>query len=440
MYRKYPTPFISGCLVVQTAIRYYYNIVMEYIKSADHTRIFTITELTTAIKDLLEGSFGPLTLKGEISNYRPSSTGHLYFTLKDENAAISAVMFKNNIRSLAFTPKDGILVQATGRLSVYPQRGSYQIIIETMSIAGEGAILQMLEERKRRLAAEGLFNTERKKTLPPFPHTIGVITSPTGAALRDILQITRRRSRNISVVILPCAVQGEHAGKGIAAMLRAANKYDIADVLIVGRGGGSLEDLLPFSDESVVRAIAESNIPVVSAVGHEIDWALSDFAADIRAPTPSAAAELVTPLQEQLQDDIHGMADVLYRTIRSKIDAVRTQLKLFAPESLELRFRSIEQPRLLRFDSAKEELFSAMQQKIQQLHQRTENAKRDLQASNPKTILQRGYAVVTNAQTGCVIRSWQDVHTGSTITIQPATGIITGTVTAAISDNRENQT
>ena len=167
---------------------------------------------------------------------------------------------------------------------------------------------------------------------------------------------------------------------------------------------------------------------------------LSDFAADIRAPTPSAAAELVTPLQEQLQDDIHGMADVLYRTIRSKIDAVRTQLKLFAPESLELRFRSIEQPRLLRFDSAKEELFSAMQQKIQQLHQRTENAKRDLQASNPKTILQRGYAVVTNAQTGCVIRSWQDVHTGSTITIQPATGIITGTVTAAISDNRENQT
>lgn len=406
-------------------------------QSALSGRALSVTELTAAIKDLLEGSFGPIVLEGEISNYRPSSTGHLYFTLKDAGAAISAVMFKGSSRTLTFTPKDGMLVRVSGRISVYPQRGSYQIIADTMSAAGAGAILQLLEERKQKLAAEGLFNADTKRPLPPFPRTVGVVTSPTGAALRDILQIIRRRSPCTSVIVFPCPVQGEHAGAGIAAMIRAANRYRTADVLIVGRGGGSLEDLLPFSEEAVVRAVAASQIPVISAVGHEIDWALSDFAADVRAPTPSAAAELATPLQAQLVQDIGGMADTLLHAVQAKIAAVRTRLSVFTPESLEFRFRAIEQPLLLRFDSAKEALLANMQQTTQLLRLRVQTAENALHAADPHAILQRGYSVVTDTQTGRIVKSWQDVRPQSNIRIQTAAGSIAASVTDACPDAKE---
>ena len=267
-------------------------------------KVFSVSEINSLLKDMLENSFPQICIEGELSNYRPNSSGHLYFTLKDEASQISAVMFRSAAAYLDFVPKDGTKVQCTGRLTVYPARGNYQILITKMTVSGEGAILKMIEERKRRLAAEGLFDEAKKKPLPPFPQTIGIITSPTGAALRDILQIMRRRNKCVSAIVFPSLVQGDGAAESIVHQIKNANNLKKCDVLIVGRGGGSLEDLLPFSDESVVRAIADSNIPVISAVGHEIDWALSDFAADKRAPTPSAAAELTVP---QLSDILNTL-------------------------------------------------------------------------------------------------------------------------------------
>ena len=401
-----------------------YSSTQDFLSENFRDKTFTITEITSIIKDLLEGSFSQIVLEGEISNWKPSSTGHIYFTLKDSNAVISAVMFKRSSRSLNFVPSDGTLVKVRGSISVYPPRGSYQIIVESMELAGEGNILQMLEERKRRLAMEGLFDERRKRPLPFFPKTIGVVTSPTGAALRDILQITKRRNPKVNVVVLPCPVQGSEASPVIARMIQIANAHNLADVLIVGRGGGSLEDLLPFSEENVVRAIAESNIPVVSAVGHEIDWALSDYAADMRAPTPSAAAELTTPLLADIAERINYEKNEIYHAVTQKLEKTRLLAKMFTPESLELRFRSIEQPLLHRFDSAKEDLLENMNQKCADTRKKINDIVRDLEAANPGTILARGYSMVRDLNTGKIIRSPNDTAKGNLIEIIPASGKI----------------
>jgi len=286
-------------------------------------RAFTVTEITELVKQSLERDFYDISVEGEISNFRPSSTGHLYFTLKDENAVISAVMFRGRSFALGFTPADGQRVRAWGNLSVYAKRGSYQIIVERMEKSGEGDILAMLEERKRRLAAEGLFDEARKKLLPLLPERVAVVTSPTGAALRDILTVTKRRNAGVNIVILPCPVQGEEAAERIARQIEVANLHRLADVLIVGRGGGSLEDLLPFSDERVVRAIAASEIPVISAVGHEIDLTLSDLAADVRAPTPSAAAELVSARRDELLERVVERKLQIARGLRRRIEEIK---------------------------------------------------------------------------------------------------------------------
>jgi exodeoxyribonuclease VII large subunit len=266
--------------------------------------IFTVSQITSLIKEILEASFNNITLEGEISNWRPSAAGHIYFTLKDSDSQIKAVIFRGAASKLSFSPKDGNKVRCKGRLSVYAPQGNYQIIVTSMELAGQGNILQMLEDRKKKLAAEGLFDSNRKKNLPMFPKTIGVVTSPTGAAIRDILNVSKRRNPTININILPAIVQGDGAAQTIVKMIELANFYELCDVLIIGRGGGSLEDLLPFSEESVVRAIANSKIPTISAVGHEIDWAISDFAADRRAPTPSAAAEMAVPLLGDIQQQL----------------------------------------------------------------------------------------------------------------------------------------
>lgn len=392
--------------------------------------VFTVTELTNRIKNLLESEFAefPFTLEGEISNYRPSSSGHIYFTLKDDKAAIKACLFRGNALKLAFTPKDGMMVRVKGSISVYPPQGSYQIIVSRMEQAGVGDILQMLEERKRRLAMEGLFDEESKVNLPFFPTTIGVVTSPTGAALQDILNITKRRNPLVNVLVLPCSVQGQDAASQIAAQIRYANAHQLCDVLIVGRGGGSLEDLLPFSEEIVVRAVAESSIPTVSAVGHEIDWAISDFAADRRAPTPSAAAELCTPLLSDITNYIHQVKNQLSQTIESKISNCKLLIKSFTPESLEMSFRTIEQPYLLRFDDVKEQLLENIYEKMENVKKRIENAKIILDASNPKLILARGYAMVRDKETGKIITKASSVKSGQILEIVPESGTINVTV------------
>lgn len=383
----------------------------------------TVSQLTDLIKEFLESSFPDLTIEGEISNYRPSSTGHIYFTLKDDKAAISAVMFKTRSKSLTFTPQDGMKVKVTGSLSVYAQRGSYQIIVNSMEELGTGNILQLLEGRKKRLAMEGLFDSENKKSLPFFPLKIGVITSPTGAALRDILQIVQRRNKLVSVIVLPCPVQGNDAAPFIAQQIKTANEFNLADVLIVGRGGGSLEDLLPFSEEEVVRAVAASEIPVISAVGHEIDWALSDFAADVRAPTPSAAAELAVPLLSEVKETIERSSNELIRGISTKIDNYKILVKSFSPENLELRFRSIEQPLLQRFEDAKDSLILSMNDLLTQRKQQLKIATNTLEQISPKTILERGYSLVFDEK-GNIVKNASQVKPDSKIIINPAKGKI----------------
>ncbi|MCL1818430.1 MAG: exodeoxyribonuclease VII large subunit, partial [Spirochaetaceae bacterium] len=286
-------------------------------------KIYNVSELTQEVRGLIEGGFPAVAVEGEISNFRPSSAGHLYFTLKDAGATLAAVMFQGRLRRLSFEPADGKKVVARGSLSVYPPKGGYQIICETLEAAGEGELLAKLEDLKRRLAAEGLFDNSRKKPLPLFPRKVAVITSPTGAAIRDILKVLGRRSAGLPVVVLPAPVQGEGAAALIAAQIRRANRYAMADVIIIGRGGGSLEDLLPFSDEELVRAVAASRIPLISAVGHEIDTALSDYAADFRAPTPSAAAEAVCAAREDLLGRVRQCREDTEDALRSRTEKIR---------------------------------------------------------------------------------------------------------------------
>jgi exodeoxyribonuclease VII large subunit len=331
---------------------------------------------------------------------------------------IQAVMFRAKQRGLGFEPRDGMLVRARGNISVYPQRGNYQIICEGMELAGTGDILAMLEARKRKLAALGLFDEGRKRPIPRFPETVGVVSSPTGAAVRDILNILGRRAAGLRVIILPTLVQGNGAAEGIAARIAQANRWKLADVLIVGRGGGALEDLLPFSEESVVRAVAASKIPVISAVGHEIDWALSDFAADLRAPTPSAAAELVSENREALLRRVRETAEELGRIIRARIERTRLLAKPFSPGDLEYRFRGILQPRLLRFDDAKEGLIEGLRDKTAELRRRLELARAGLEAASPLAILERGFSVTINRRTGKTMRRAKEVRTGDPLCIR----------------------
>jgi exodeoxyribonuclease VII large subunit len=388
---------------------------------------FTVSEITGLIRERLEAAFSNVLVEGEISNCHAASSGHLYFTLKDGGAVIQAVMFRAKQRGLGFEPQDGMLVRVRGNVSVYPQRGNYQIICEGMELVGTGDILVMLEERKRRLAAEGLFDEGRKRPIPRFPETVGVVSSPTGAAVRDILNVLGRRAAGVRVVILPTLVQGAGAAEGIAARIVQANRWKLGDVLIVGRGGGSLEDLLPFSEEPVVRAVAASKIPVISAVGHEIDWALCDFAADLRAPTPSAAAELVSESREEALLRVREAAGELGRIIGNRIERIRLLAKPFSLEDLEYRFRGILQPRLLRFDDAKEALVGGLQDKTGVLRRRLELVRAGLEAANPLAILGRGFSVTTSRRTGKVLRRAADVRAGDRLSIR----LLEGRVAAA---------
>ncbi len=387
----------------------------------------TVTQLTNLIKNMLENSFQNILLKGEISNFKPSSAGHLYFSLKDADAQISAVMFRGSASNLTFQPKDGTMVQARGKISVYAPRGNYQLIIISMEKAGTGNIMEMIEQRKRKLAAEGLFDSARKRTLPYFPKTVGIVTSPGGAALRDILNIRKRRNDKVEIIVLPSLVQGDTAAPTIVNMIQIANRRKLCDVLIVGRGGGSLEDLLPFSEESVVRAIAASEIPVVSAVGHEIDWALSDFAADCRAPTPSAAAEIVIPEKTAILNEIDACKTNLYGEITERTRSLRLLLKSFDPENMHTRLLNIEQRLSERFDRAFDSMKSSMEELIKDRRRTIEHSREILENCNPQSIFERGYSMVTDRD-GNIIRDAHKLNSGDQIKIRPAKGEIEATV------------
>ncbi len=289
--------------------------------------ILSVGELTRQIRDALSESFPAVWVKGEVTGFKHAESGHLYFSIKDNDALLDCVMWRTTALRLAFEPRDGGEVEAFGAVTVYEKRGRYQLICEALRPAGRGALLLALEELKRRLHAEGLFDVSRKVPLPRYPRRVGLVTSPVGAAVRDLIIVLRRRWPRIEIVLAPVRVQGEGAAQEIAGAVRTFNRYGGVDVLIVGRGGGSLEDLWAFNEEPVVRAVAESRIPLVSAVGHEVDWTLCDLAADVRAPTPSAAAELVVPDRHEIARHLDSLDQRVRRAWQIGIEERRRRLE-----------------------------------------------------------------------------------------------------------------
>ena len=296
--------------------------------AGDNSPPISVSELSGALKRTIENAFGQVRVRGEISGFKRHGSGHCYFTLKDENACIDAVIWRGNAAGLAFRPEDGAEIIATGKLTTYPGRSKYQIVVDRMELAGEGALLALLEKRRKALAAEGLFNPERKRKLPFLPRVIGVVTSPTGAVIRDILHRLEDRCPT-RVILWPVPVQGENASARIAAAIRAFALIEPRpDLLIVARGGGSIEDLWPFNEEEVVRAAAESPIPLISAVGHETDTTLIDFASDLRAPTPSAAAELAVPVRADLFAQLGELQHRARHSLSRRIERTSERLEL----------------------------------------------------------------------------------------------------------------
>jgi len=289
-------------------------------------KIYTVSDLTAEVRALLEDAFSGIWVEGELSNFRHPSSGHMYFTLKDQQSQVRVVMFRVANRQLKFQPRDGLAMLVYGELSVYEPRGEYQIVAEYMEPRGVGALQLAFEQLKERLQAEGLFDDARKRPIPLLPRRIGVITSPTGAAIRDILQVLGRRFANVDVLIHPVLVQGDQAAPEIVDALRELNRRGGLDVVILARGGGSIEDLWAFNEEAVARAIADSKIPVISAIGHEVDYTIADFVADLRAPTPSAAAELVVSRKDELAQRLDELQARMTGVVRSRLDALRVRM------------------------------------------------------------------------------------------------------------------
>jgi len=357
-------------------------------------KTFTVSEITAEIRSVLEGRFeGPVAVRGEVSNYKRHTSGHLYFSLKDEDAVLRCVCFRGAADGLPFEPADGISVVAYGEITVYPRGGQYQLVVLTMRLTGAGDLYRALEELKRKLAAEGLFDEDRKKPLPSFPQRIGVVTSASGAAFRDIRNVLSRRWPGITIVIRDTRVQGVGAADDIATAIEEFNLDGTVNLLIVGRGGGSLEDLWAFNEELAVRAVAASAITVISAVGHETDWALTDFAADLRAPTPSAAAELAVPRKSDVVDEIDSLAQLCRNVALQKIyDARRNLLTFYAGYGIRAvpgRVRDLAQD----VDGLRARAASRARGLLREseLHVAKEFAR--LNALSPKSTLERGYTL-----------------------------------------------
>jgi exodeoxyribonuclease VII large subunit len=427
--------------------------------------IYSVSRLNREARALLEGNFPLLWLEGELSNLTRPRSGHLYFTLKDEFAQVRGAMFRMRAGHLAFTPRDGLQVLARVRVSLYENRGDFQLVVDHMEEAGDGALRRAFDLLKQRLLQEGLFEEGRKRPLPPLPRTIGVVTSPSGAAIRDILTVLQRRFPAIRVVIYPVAVQGEGAGREIAEAIRLAGRRQECEVLIVGRGGGSLEDLWAFNEEAVARAIYDSPIPVVSAVGHEVDISIADFVADVRAATPSAAAELLSPDAEQLQQRVTTLQQRLQQAVRRTQQQQRRQLeglgkRLRHPgqrlqqiaqrlDELEWRLSHARRHQLrhhqtrlaslhsrlqhhtpqhrlarlqARHQSLQARLQHTMQERLKEGRSRLALQARTLEAVSPLATLHRGYAIVTREADGAVLERSTQVEPGARVRARLAAG------------------
>ena len=439
----------------------------------------TVSQLNRRVRSLLEQGIGRVWVEGEISNLARPASGHIYLSLKDDNAQVSAAWFRQRQRGPAIRFKDGDRVLAYGRVSLYEARGNYQLIIEQMEPVGEGVLKRRFDALKKKLHAEGLFEEDRKQGLPAIPQRVGVITSPTGAAIRDILSVLERRFPAVPVVIYPAAVQGDAAPGELIDALATAVRRDECDVLIIGRGGGSLEDLWAFNDEELARAIADCPLPVVSAVGHEVDFTIADFVADVRAPTPSGAAEIVVPSQHELEHRIASLAlrigRIGQRSVEDRaqqLDWLGKRLQAASPAATLQRQRDnlrenggrllaalrqqflAETNRLqvLRSDLVRLSPALSVQRSVNQLaglRQRLETAAgrrladanhrlsllgRALHSVSPLATLERGYAIVEDAATGKVLVSAADTGVGNEIRIRLSRGLLLGNVTKVIDE------
>lgn len=433
-------------------------------------RVLKPVQLNVLARDLLESSFSQVWVEGEISNFSRPASGHLYFTLKDERAQVRCALFKQKAMYLRFQPRDGMQVLVRGRLTLYEARGDYQLVLEHMEEAGEGALQRAYMELKAKLSAEGIFDDARKRPLPAFVHRLAIITSATGAAIRDVISVLNRRFPLLHVDVLPVAVQGEGAPREIRDMLARANAAANYDVILLTRGGGSLEDLWAFNDEALARDLAKSKTIVISAVGHEIDFSLADFAADIRAPTPSAAAELLVPdrldLQArigQLNTRLHTAQRRLVQNRQQRIDQAYLRLRLHDPQTrmaqarerllqsrqhLAKNFQLLAQAKLarlrialarlerqhpqqklqahrLRLSSLNQSMHSAAARQLQNKIGHLRELGRGLSAVSPLATLSRGYAIIRKREDGSVVRDSNAVKAGDELIAQLQTGNLT---------------
>lgn len=427
--------------------------------------VYSISRLNREARSLLEGSFPLLWVEGEISNLSRPGSGHWYFTLKDEAAQVRCAMFRNRNLHIRFRPDNGMQVLVRARISLYEARGEYQIIVEHMEEAGDGALRRAFEQLKQRLQSEGLFNSEHKKTLPAFPRQIGVITSPTGAAIRDILTTLKRRYPALPVIVYPVAVQGAGSAVQIAAMLDAAARRKECDVLILARGGGSLEDLWSFNEEAVARAIHRCPLPIVTGIGHEIDFTIADFVADQRAPTPTAAAELITPNRYELHKHLQQQTGRLQQLLKTRLHQAEEKLRLLSRhlrdprrrvqdwsqrlDESQLRMHNAIHHQLRHSRAHIMQLYSRLQQhnpvtrlqvytkQLTYLQQRSHtainhqlerkaralsNLGRTLDTVSPLATLDRGYAIVTRIRDGQILRSASQAHAGEQIRTRLSNG------------------
>ncbi|MGZ5052837.1 MAG: exodeoxyribonuclease VII large subunit [Methylobacter sp.] len=440
---------------------------MTLISDSNRRQILTVTQLNRATGQLLSEHFFSVWVEGEVSNLSMPASGHIYFTLKDANAQVRCAMFRNQQRRLGFKPENGKQVLVKAQVGLYEPRGDYQLIVEHIEEAGDGALRRAFDALKLRLSEQGLFSAEHKRSLPVLPSAIGVITSPSGAAIRDILTVLQRRFAAIPVIVYPTSVQGDNAKYEIANAIAVANRYKQCDVIILGRGGGSLEDLWAFNEELVARAIFDSEIPIISAVGHETDFTIADLVADLRAPTPSAAAECASPDQQQwlsrfvylesrLQQHLQRRLNQHQQTLdwlnqrlrqqhpgqkltrnRQRIAELESRLKQATQAKLQHLSDMVEtrkaklwrhnpaiaiQRHQQRQDFLHQRLVAASTRKLDRLNQRLVNASQTLNAVSPLATLNRGYAMAVKPSTGEIIRSVDQICIGDTVQTRLAHG------------------
>jgi len=407
-------------------------------------RVLSVGEAVNRVKRSLEKQFSEIWIQGEISNLRAAPSGHAYLTLKDSSAQISAVCFRTVFGRLKFDPSDGLEIIARGKISVYAARGQMQFIIEKIEPVGHGALQLAFEQLKEKLAKEGLFEQSLKKPLPQLPSRVGVVTSPTGAAIQDILRVLKRRNDRIDILIYPTRVQGESAAREIVRGIEELNRHGGLDVIIIGRGGGSLEDLWPFNEEIVARAVFASDIPIISAVGHEIDFTISDFTADLRAATPSAAAEMVAGARTELVSKLEHLSSRLLRAVRFMIQCKKemfstlissrgfldaeSRLNLMTQRLDELSLRlnttslQMTSPLKAELNQLEKSLPSALDHYMLRINAEWKNLDSKLEAFSPHSVLERGYAIVSSSTNNEVIRDPSQLDKGDLMTVNVAKG------------------